>query len=138
MAKNQVFPGPPTSRREASCPSTVLAGDAVLLGVEPAVAFTSYSALTGKAVFDLGGTFRLPVTAATVLSPITGLAIKQGGKIYADTNGTLDSATNVTTGFSLDAATGGTLFGYLDPQYAATILSAQTDSQAWVKLAGTE
>lgn len=135
----QVFPGPPTARREAACPSTVVAGDAVLLGKIPAIALTSYSSLSGTAVFETGGTYRKSVTAATVLSPVSGLAIKQGDKIYADTNGTLDSSTNVTTGFTLDAnSSTGTLFGYLDPQYQATILTTATDAAAWVKLAGSE
>ena len=36
--KNQVFTGTPTSPRFALCPSTVKAGDMVLIGKEPACA----------------------------------------------------------------------------------------------------
>jgi hypothetical protein len=62
-----------------------------------------------------------------------GAAIKSGDKIYA--SGTLDVATNVTTNLTLDAATGGTFFGTLDPQYpGAPVASNATDTGAWVRI----
>ncbi len=110
---NQSKTGTPTSRRFAFCPTTVLAGDAVLVGSVPAVALNSYQAITGGAVFDMNGSFFLSVLGSTAISPISGHALKPGDKVYAD-GGTLDSTTNVTTGFTLDANTGGTLFGRID------------------------
>ncbi len=117
------------------CPSTVLAGDAVLIGARPAIALDSYNATSGGTVFRFAGTYNLTVVAATVLSPLTGVAIKQGQKIYADTNGTLDSATNVYYGFTLDGATGGTLFGTLDQSTA--LVTATTNANTAVALKET-
>lgn len=117
------------------CPTTVLAGDAVLIGARPAIALDSYSAASGGTVFRFAGTYNLTVVAATVLSPLTGTAIKQGQKIYADTNGTLDSATNVYYGFTLDAATGGTLFGALDQSTA--LVTGTTNANTAVALKET-
>jgi predicted RecA/RadA family phage recombinase len=134
--KNQVYTGTPTSRRFALCPTTVVAGDAVLLGKMPAVALDSYNAQVLGTTFLLGGSFNLTVIGQTVASPQTAAAIKPGDKIYAV--GSLDSATNVTTGLTLDAASGGTLFGSLDPSYTAGVSSGATDTAAIVKLAGEE
>ncbi len=134
--KNQVYTGTPTSRRFAVCPTTVLAGDAVLLGKMPAVALDSYNAQVLGTTFLLGGSFNLTVIGQTVASPQTPAALKPGDKVYAV--GTLDSATNVTTGLTLDGATGGTLFGSIDPSYAAGVSSGATDTAAIVKLAGEE
>jgi hypothetical protein len=64
--------------------------------------------------FMFGGTFALTVTAKSSLSPSTGKTINPGDPIYAD-GGSLDAASNMTTGFTLDANSGGTLFGHLDP-----------------------
>ena len=130
--KNQVLLGTPTSPRGAACPSTVLAGDAVLIGKIPAVALNNYNADTGGTEFYVNGTYLLTVIAASVISPFTGAGIKPGDNIYA--TGTLDTATNVTTGLTLSAATGGTLFGKLDPQVGTAITSGSTDTQAAVRL----
>jgi len=111
---NQDKTGTPTSRRFALCPSTVKAGDPVLLGTVPAVALNDYQSIELGAVFLMNGSFFLSVLGATVISPQTGHTLKPGDKVYAD-GGTLDSATNVTTGFTLDANTGGTFFGTIDP-----------------------
>jgi len=129
--KNQVFTGTPTSRRFALCPSTVKAGNAVLIGAEPAVALDDYQANTGGTTFLLNGSFNLTVVAATVLSPLTGAAAKPGDKLYYD-GGTLDSATNVTTGGTIDKNTGGTFFGNLDPSNPV-ITSATTSTTAVVQ-----
>lgn len=117
------------------CPSTVLAGDAVLIGARPAVALDSYNSTSGGTVFRFAGTYNLTVVAATVLSPLTGAACKQGQKIYADTNGTLDGATNVYYGFTLDLATGGTLFGALDQSTA--LVTGTTNANTAVALKET-
>jgi predicted RecA/RadA family phage recombinase len=111
--KNQSKTGTPTGRRFALCPTTVLAGDPVLVGAEPAVALNDYQSITGGTVFLFDGSFFLSVLGATVISPLSGLAMKPGDKVFAD-GGTLDSVTNVKTGFTLDANTGGTLFGKID------------------------
>ncbi len=111
---NQDKTGTPTSRRFAACPTTVLAGDPVLIGGIPAIALNSFQSITGGAVFDLNGSFFLSVLGSTSVSPISGHALKPGDKVFAD-GGTLDSTTNITTGFTLDANTGGTLFGRIDP-----------------------
>ena len=92
---NQVFTGTKTSRRFALCPTTVKAGDAVLVGAEPAVALDSYSVLTGGTVFEFTGSFNITVVGQTAESPQVTAAIKPGAKLYA--TGTLDNTTNVTT-----------------------------------------
>ena len=134
---NQYLSGTPTQARFAKCPTSITGGQPVLLGSEPAVALNAYSSLTGGATFYTGGSCLLSVLAATVISPVSGHAINPGDKIYADT-GTLDSATNVTYGFTLDANSSGVLFGYLDPNQQAGITSGQTNTQAAVRLAGVE
>jgi len=134
--KNQVYTGTPTSRRFALCPSTVKAGDPVLIGIIPAVALDDFQLNTGGTTFLLNGSFNLTVLGATVISPQTGHALKVGDKVYAD-GGTLDSTTNITTGFTLDANTSGVLFGEVDPSYQ-TIASGVSDTAAIVKLAGGE
>jgi len=130
--KNQVYTGTPTSRRFVVCPSTVVAGDAVLVGSYSAVALNSYQSNTGGAVFDFSGSFALTVNAWTGSSPLTGSAVNPGDKVYAS-GGTLDATTNVTTGISLSKNTGGTLFGHLDPS-GTIIASGATDTAATVAL----
>lgn len=61
-----------------------------------------------------GGSFALTVTAKSGLSPSVNAVINPGDPIYAD-GGTLDAASNMTTGFTLDANSGAVLFGHLDP-----------------------
>lgn len=135
--KNQVFTGTPTSRRFASCPTTVKAGDLVLLGSEPAVALDDYQSVTGGSTFLTGGTFQLSVTAKSSLSPSTGKAINLGDPVYLD-GGTLDATTNVTTGGTIDAnSSTGVKIGYLDPQ-GTKIASGATDTAAFVRLQGAE
>lgn len=133
--KNQQFAGTPTGHRFALCPTTVVAGDPVLLGGIPAVANTSYNSTTGGADFYFNGSFRLSVTAKSSLSPSVGAAIAPGAKVYYD-GGTLDGTTNVTTGGTLDAnSSTGVLFGDLDP-IEATITSGTTNASAGVKIGG--
>jgi predicted RecA/RadA family phage recombinase len=134
--KNQLFTGTPTSRRFALCPTTVKAGDPVLLGSEPAVALDDYSPLTGGTTFLMGGTFNLNVLGSTAASPVSGHVLKQGDKVYYE-GGVLDSATNVTTGGTLDAASASPLFGYIDPGDLATVGSTLTVNIG-VRLAGAE
>lgn len=125
--KNQVYTGTPTSRRFSKCPSTLKAGDPVFIGGVPGVALDDYQDITEGTTFLLNGSFDLEVVAATVLSPLSGKAIAPGDPVYAEGGST--DANNVTYGFTLDAASGGTLFGYLDPS-AAGIGSGDTDTQA--------
>lgn len=129
--KNQVYTGTNVSRRFALCPTTVVSGDPVLIGTIPGVALDSYQANTGGTTFLCNGSFTLTVVAATVISPVTGSAVNPGDKLYA--TGTLDATTNITTGLTISKATGGTLFGHLDPS-GTIIASAQTDTAATVVL----
>ena len=128
---NQAFTGTPTGYRFAKCPTTIVAGQPVLLGTEPAVALNSYSALTGGAVFYFNGSFFLTVVGQSVESPQTTHKINPGDKIYA--TGTLDTATNVTYNLTLDANSSNTFFGYLDPQ-SPSIAAGATDTAASVLL----
>ena len=131
--KNQALLSVPGTQRFAKCPSTVKAGDPVLIGKDPGVAVNDYQTSYGGTTFEMTGAYVLTVIAATVISPLSGLAIGAGDKIYA--SGTLDSTTNVTTGLTLSAASGGTPFGTLDPQYpGAPITSGSTDTAAWVRI----
>lgn len=125
---NQVFAGTDTSRRNPSaCLSTVTSGQPVLIGVLPAVAMdTAANVANDTPTFLFGGSFSLSVTAKSSLSPSVNAAINPGDAIYAD-GGTLDSASNMTTGFTLDKNSGGTLFGYLDPTGPA-LASGTTDT----------
>lgn len=120
----------PANARYYACPSTIVGGDAVLIGgVLPAVALTDYDAAGGGASFRMSGTYRLTVIAATVVSPITGSAVKSGDKIYA--TGTTDGTTGVMHTLTLSKASGGVLFGSYD---GTGIISAATDDDAPVML----
>lgn len=134
---NKIFTDGYATRRFYACPSTVVSGDPVLIdgagGAYPAVAFESYDATRGGAVFDLDGTFALTVIAATVVSPLTGSAIKEGQLIYA--TGTTDATTGMTTGLTLSKASGGMKFGTYDSPTG--INSGVTSTTARVKLRGT-
>lgn len=113
---NQVYAGTDTSRRNPGiCLSTVTSGQAVLIGVLPAFAQDAAANVANNTpTFLFGGSFSFSVTAKSSLSPSVNKAINPGDPIYAD-GGTLDAASNMTTGFTLDANSGGTLFGHLDP-----------------------
>ena len=129
--KNQVYQGTPTSPRFLSCPTTVKAGDLVLVGAEPACALNDYQSISGGATFYFSGTFTGTVVASSTHSPYTGAAINPGDKLYA--SGTLDSATNVTTGLLISVTDTDTPFGYLDP-VGPGIASGQTNTAANVRL----
>lgn len=134
MALNKIYTDGNPTRRFYSCPSTVVAGDPVLVGaVLPAVAFESYNATRGGAVFELDGTHALTVIAATVISPLTGSDVNEGEKIYA--TGTTDGTTGMMTTLTLSKANGGVLFGSYDNP--TKITSASTSTSARVKLRGT-
>ena len=113
---NQVYAGTPTSRRNPGiCYGGVTAGQPILIGVIAGVAMdTAANVANGIPTFELGGAFALTVTAKSSLSPSTNKVINPGDAIYAD-GGTLDTASNMTYGFTLDANSGGVLFGHLDP-----------------------
>lgn len=120
----------PAFARYYPCPSSIEAGDPVLIGgVLPAVALESYDAAGGGATFRMAGTYDLTVIAATVVSPITGSAVKPGDKIYA--TGTTDGTTGVMHSLTLSKASGGVLFGSYD---GPGITSGETDTEAPVML----
>jgi len=131
--KNQLLQGTSTSPRFCACPSTVKAGDLVLVGSEPACALNDYQANSGGATFYFSGTFTGTVYASSSHSPITGAAINLGDKLYA--SGTLDSGTNVTTALWISADSSDTPFGYLDPQLGTAMLSGSTNTAQAIRLA---
>ena len=135
---NQVFTGTPTSRRFALCPSSIVAGQPVLIGNNiPAVALDNWQANTGGTTFLLTGSFNLPVYGESG-SPLTPGAIAPGGKVYAE-NQTIDPVTGISYNFILTAysGTGSVLFGYVDPEYTTGVLSGLApDTAAIVILAG--
>ncbi len=131
--KNQVFTGTPTGRRFSLCPTTVKSGDAVLLGSIPAFALDDYQAVSGGTTFLLNGSFNVTVVANSVLSPPTTHAINPGDKVYYD-GGSLDTATNVTSGGTIDAnSSTGKLFGNLDPN-GPGITAGTTSTSAVVEI----
>jgi hypothetical protein len=119
--KNQLYTGTPTSRRFVTLPvtsPTLKAGAPILVGIEPAFLLDDYQSNVGGATALFNGTFLNAVSGVTQISPAVGHAINPGDQLYAD-GGTLDSATNVRYGFTIDANTGGIAFGQLDPSSAA-------------------
>lgn len=130
--KNQVYQGTPTSARFCACPSTVKAGDLVLVGAEPACALNDYQANQGGATFYFNGTFLGTVIGSSTHSPYTGAAINPGDKLYA--SGTLDTGTNVTTGLLITVDASDTPFGHLDPTYGNKVSSGATNTAAPVRL----
>lgn len=131
---NEFYAGTPTSRREALCPTTILAGQPVLLGSIPAVALDSYQTITGSTTFLIGGSFTLTVVGESSESPGYGLKINPGDKIYA--RGTYDATTNITYNLTLDGNSLYPFFGYLDPDPAAnpSSIAANTTNTAAVVL----
>lgn len=132
--KNQLLQGSPTSARFAACPSTVKAGDLVLLGSIAACALNDYQSNEGGAVFYTGGTFTGTVYASSSHSPITGAAIGVGDKLYA--SGTTDGTTNVTTGLWISADSSDTLFGTIDPQLGTAMISGTTNTAQAIRIGG--
>lgn len=111
--QNQQYTGTPTSRRFCACPSTIVAGQPVMLGSIPAVALDNYQSNEGGTTFMMGGSFVLTVVGQTVESPQTPHKINPGDKLYA--TGTLDPTTNVLYNLTIDANSANNFFGYLDP-----------------------
>jgi hypothetical protein len=130
--KNQLYQGTPTSRRFAACPSTIKAGDPVLIGGNvPAVALDDYQSNLGGTTFLLDGTFALEVIASSSDSPVVGAAIQPGDALYA--HGTTDSTTGVVYNLTINKNSSDTAFGNLDPSYS-TIAAGVTDSAAGVQI----
>lgn len=133
---NQALTGTPTSRRQANCPTTILAGQPVLIGSIPAVALDNYQSNEGGTTFLIGGSFYLTVIGQSGESPVVTHQINLGDKIYAN-SGTLDVTTNIYYNFVLDANSAGNFFGYLDPDpsvNAGPILAGVTNTTAAVLL----
>lgn len=130
--RNEVFQERASNARFAPCPASIQGGDIVLIGTSmlPGVALEDYDATRGGTVFRFSGTFELTVIAATVVSPITGSAVKEGDEIYA--TGTLDATTGVTYDLVLSKATGGSKVGTYDSPTA--LGSGLTDTAARVRL----
>ena len=124
---NQVLSVTPTKTGQLAFPATVtVPGTALLQGSIPCINLDAYQATIGGATVYYDGCYALTVSAYSTPSPLTGKTINIGDPIYA-TGGTLDSATNVTTGFTLDAdSVDGVLFGYLDSSNAGPLLSGTT------------
>jgi hypothetical protein len=112
---NQVFTGTPTSRRFVAMPSAanILAGQPLLVGKEPFFSLDNYQSNVGGATGLFNGSFTTTVIGQTAESPVTTHQINPGDALYA--TGTPDSTTNVTYGLTIDANSGNTPFGHLDP-----------------------
>jgi len=110
---NEIRNDRPANARPYRCPTTVKAGDLVLVGAQPAVAVDDYNPRTGGTVFRLTGTYEFSVVAGTQVSPLVGSALNQGERIYG-AGGVLDSDTNVTTDLTLSKDDSGVLIGTYD------------------------
>ncbi|MGB8840953.1 MAG: hypothetical protein WCC64_07755 [Aliidongia sp.] len=119
---NQIYAGTDTSRRNPSdCVSSLLSGQPVIIGtttgghhMSGVSMDTAANVANSLPTILFGGSFALTVTAKSGLSPSVNAVINPGDPIYAD-GGTLDTASNMTTGFTLDANSGAAFFGNLDP-----------------------
>lgn len=128
---NEVYQDRPDNSEWFACPSAVTSGMACLVGKRPAVALDAYDTARGGTTFRFTGTFTLTVIGQSTQSPISGIAIKPGDRIFA--TGTLDATTNITYSLTLDATRGNIPFGSLG--YAASsIASGATSTTALVKL----
>ncbi len=113
---NQDLSVTPTKTRQLQFPSTVtVAGTPMLFGALPCVNLDSYQATIGGATCYFDGAYFFTVVAKSSLSPSTNHVINPGDKIYA-VGGTLDTATGITTGFTLCGDSSGVLFGTLNSQ----------------------
>lgn len=134
---NQQNTGTPTSRRTVILPAyttvAILPGTPLLIGQIPCVTLdgNQYAVGAPSVVCLFGGSFDLTVIGQSVESPQTTHKINPGDKIYA--TGTLDVTTNVTYNLTLDANSGNTFFGFLDPQ-SPSIAAGATDANASVLL----
>lgn len=136
--KNQTFMGSPTNARFVACPSTVKSGDLVLVGTAPACALNDYQpnsntgnpAAVGGAVFYFSGTFTGTVIGSSSHSPYTPEALGPGAPLFA--SGTLDSATNVTTGLLITGTTSDTPFGCID-ETGPGVTSGATNTQTNIR-----
>ena len=134
---NQQNTGTQTSRRPVLLPAyttvVIAPGTPLLIGALPCVALDGNEYANGapSVVCLFGGSFDLTVIGQSAESPVSTHKINPGDKIYA--TGTLDTATNVTYNLTLDANSGNTLFGSLDPQ-SPSIAAGATDTAASVLL----
>ncbi len=132
--KNQMYQGTPTSPRFVLCPSTVRAGDAVLIGVEPAFALDDYQENEGGTTFYFNGSFRTTVVGSSSHSPYTPAGIKPGAQLYASgTQHVQTDGPTVTTDLLISVTTTDTPFGQLDPSYIP-ITAGSTDTAAGVRI----
>lgn len=134
---NQALTGTMTSRRSVLLPAnsvvTIAPSTPLLVGGLPCVTLDGNQFAVGAPNVDclFGGSFTLTVIGQSAESPVTTHLIKPGDKLYAV--GTLDTATNVTYGLTIDANSSNTFFGYLDPQ-SPNITAGSTDTGASVLL----
>ncbi len=126
--------GTPTSQRFCLCPTTVKSGDLVLIGSEPACALNDYQSSTGGATFYFSGSFNGTVEGSSTHSPITGLAINPGDKLYASgTSVPVTGGPTFTTALWISGDSADVPFGFLDPTYVP-VASGATDTQALIRL----
>jgi hypothetical protein len=134
---NQALTGTMTSRRSVLLPAnttvTILPGTPLLVGALSCITLdgNQYAVGAPNVVCLFGGSFTLTVIGQSAESPQTTHKINPGDKLYAV--GTLDTVTNVTYGLTIDANSGNTFFGYLDPQ-SPSIAAGATDTLASVLL----
>lgn len=118
MAANKVIERAGTLQFTVPPSSTVVitSGDPLLVGELPVVANESNNDATrpqynNQLSVDAEGAFNLSVVGKSTLSPAVNKAVLPGDPVYAD-GGSKDATTNVTTGITLDANSGGVLFGH--------------------------
>jgi len=134
---NQQNTGTPTSRRTVILPASgtvvIPPGTPLLVGQLPCVTLdgNQYAVGAPSVVCLFGGSFDLTVIGQSAESPVTTHKINPGDKLYA--TGTLDATTNVTYNLTIDANSGNTFFGWLDPQ-SPSIAAGTTDTSASVLL----
>src|ERR1700723_2036395 len=133
----QINTGSPTSRRNValppSAPGVIPSGTSLLIWLFPWVTLdrNQFDSGAPSVVCLFGGSFDLTVIGQAAESPVTTHKINPGDKLYA--TGTLDATTNVTYNLTIDANSGNTFFGWLDPQ-SPSIAAGTTDTSASVLL----
>ena len=133
--QNQVYSGTPTSRRFVALPAAAanttfaVAGQPILIGVEPCVTLDAYQSATGGCTCLFNGSFSTTIIARSANSPLVTAQVNPGDKLYYS-QGTFDPTTNVTYGGVLDKNISEVPFGYYD--MSQTAIPAGTTNTAGV------
>ena len=134
--KNQVYQGTPTSPRFVLCPTTIQAGDIVIIGTQVACALNDYQSVSGGATFYFNGSFTGTVHGSSTESPFTPAAIGPGESLYATGTTEVVGATTFITGLEITADSADHLVGVLDESYTSGVASGATDTAALIRIGG--